>query len=246
MTSGDWGITGNGGFGPGAATAIRRLTKRAASSIFFRIRTTCAIRSSTGFRLQDKSITRITREPGTHDVLIAPDASAFVDTYSNAMTPPRQDLYRIDGTRVAVINENKVPELADYHLSPVEFLDLSADDGTKLYASIIKPPNFDASRKYPVLVNVYGGPQVQARAQRMGRRPDFLWLEMMAEKGYIIFTLDNRGSYARGHAFETPIYHQLGKGRTRRSAHRREISEIAPLRGSLRASASGDGATAAR
>ena len=52
--------------------------------------------------LEDKTITRITREDGTHDVLIAPDASAYVDTYSNAMTPPRQDLYRMDGTRVAV------------------------------------------------------------------------------------------------------------------------------------------------
>ena len=67
----------------------------------------------------------------------------------------------MDGTRVAEINENKVPELAEYHLSPVEFLEIPASDGTKLYASIMKPPNFDPSRKYPVLINVYGGPQVQ-------------------------------------------------------------------------------------
>ena len=64
--------------------------------------------------------------------LIAPDASAFVDTYSNAMTPPRQDLYRMDGSRVAVINENNVPELAEYAISPVEFLTVAANDGTQL------------------------------------------------------------------------------------------------------------------
>ncbi len=104
-------------------------------------------RSSIASRLQDKSVTRVTREPGTHDVIISPDESAFVDTYSTAMTPPRQDLYRMDGSRIAVINENKVPELADYHLSPVEFLNVSADDGTKLYAAMIKPPNFDASQR---------------------------------------------------------------------------------------------------
>jgi dipeptidyl-peptidase-4 len=126
------------------------------------------------------------------------------------MTPPRQDLYRIDGTRSATINENKVPELADYHLSPVEFIDFSLTDGTKLCAEMIKPPDFDSSRKYPVLIEVYGGPQVQNVRNEWGRS-DFLWLEMMAEKGYVIFSLDNRGSYARGHAFETPIYHQFGK-----------------------------------
>ncbi len=62
-------------------------------------------------------------------------------------------------TRVAALNENTVPELAEYHLSPMEFLNVSADDGTKLYADMIKPANFDASRKYPVIINVYGGPQ---------------------------------------------------------------------------------------
>ncbi len=209
MTSGDWAITGNGGFGPGAAS--HPAVDEAHGIIYFlsnkdNVLDTQLYRLS----LEDKSVTRVTREPGTHDVMIAPDDSAFVDTYSTAMTPPRQDLDRIDGSRIAVINENKVPELADYHLSPVEFLNISADDGTKLYAAIIKPPDFDASRKYPVLVNVYGGPQVQNVRNEWGGE-DFLWLEMMAEKGFIIFTLDNRGSYGRGHAFETPIYHHFGK-----------------------------------
>ena len=62
-----------------------------------------------------------------------------------------------------------------------------------------------------MLINVYGGPQAPGRETTNGADTDFLWFEMMAEKGYIIFTLDNRGSYWRGHAFETPIYHQLGK-----------------------------------
>ena len=82
---------------------------------------------------------------------IAPDNSALVDIESTAMTPPHQDLVRVDGTRVAVIDENKVPELADYHLSPVEFVNVSANDGTKLYGMMMKPANFDPTRKYPGL-----------------------------------------------------------------------------------------------
>jgi dipeptidyl-peptidase 4 len=209
LTSGDWDISGNGGFGPGAAS--HPAVDEAHGSIYF-LSNKDDVRDTQLYRLSlnDKSVTRVSREPGTHDVIIAPDESAFVDAVSTTMKPPSQDLDRIDGSRIAAINENGVPELADYHLSPVEFLDLTADDGTKLYADIIKPPNFDPSRKYPVLFNVYGGPQVQNVRNEWGR-VDFLWLEMMAEKGFVVFTLDSRGSYGRGHAFESAIYHQFGK-----------------------------------
>jgi len=134
-----------------------------------------------------------------------------VDMYSNADTPPRQDLYRADGTKLATLNENKVAELAEYHLSPVEFFTIKAHDGVTLNCSMIKPPNFDPAKKYPVIVYTYGGPgtfgQVVVNAW-MGN--GFLWHQMMAQKGYIIFSLDNRGSAGRGHVFEEPIHYRFG------------------------------------
>ena len=209
LTSGDWGITGNGGFGPGASS--HPAVDEAHGYVYF-VSNKDNVRDAQLYRLSlaDKSITQVTRRSGWHDPLIAPDNSAFVDTYANAMTPPRQDLYRMDGSRAAVINEDRVPELADYAISPVEFLTVKANDGTQLYARMIKPPNFDPSRKYPVLVEVYGGPQDQEVQDDWGSS-DFLWFEMMAEKGFIVFTVDNRGSYRRGHDFEIPVYHHLGK-----------------------------------
>ena len=75
---------------------------------------------------------------------------------------------------------------------------------------MIKPPHFDPSKKYPVITFTYGGPHAQVVANAWGRPATFLWHQMMAQKGYIIFSLDNRGSTARGHAFEEPIYHRLG------------------------------------
>jgi dipeptidyl-peptidase 4 len=168
---------------------------------------------------------RITKEPGTHAVNFAPSAgsppgvapasganasvNAFIDTYSNSMNPPRQDLLRPDGSRIAVLNENKVAELASYHLSPVEFLQVKTHDGVMLNAWMIKPTNFDPHRKYPVLVYTYGGPHVQIVTNEWGRST-FLWHELMAENGYIIFALDNRGSAGRGHLFEEPIHYRLG------------------------------------
>jgi dipeptidyl-peptidase-4 len=209
VTSGDWGINGTGAFGPGTASHPQVDEKH--DSIYF-ISNKDNVVETQVYRvsLRDKSVTRITREAGTHQPAFAPDSSAFVDVFSTLRTPPRQDLDRIDGTRVAAIEENKVSELAVYQFSPVEFVHVSADDGTKLYGMMIKPPDFNPSRKYPVLVNVYGGPQAQSVRDLWGD-VEGLWLNRMSEKGYIIFTLDNRGSYNRGHAFETPVYHHLGK-----------------------------------
>jgi dipeptidyl-peptidase-4 len=128
---------------------------------------------------------------------------SFIDSYSNASTPPRQDLYRIDGMHLANVNEDKVPELAGYNLSPVEFVQVTANDGTKLNASIIKPSDFNPAKKYPVLIGIYGGPHVQVVRNAWGGAA-YLWHQIVAEKGYIIFSLDNRGSWGRGHAFELP------------------------------------------
>jgi dipeptidyl-peptidase-4 len=159
--------------------------------------------------LDGSGFVRITKEDGMHAPQLSPTAQSYVDTYSNAMTPPRQDLYRIDGVRTAVINENKVSELARYRLSPVQFFTVKSHDGVALNAYIIKPPLFDPAKKYPVIVHTYGGPHAQVVLNGWGG-PDLLWHQMMAEKGYIIFALDNRGSAGRGHVFEMPIHNRFG------------------------------------
>jgi dipeptidyl-peptidase-4 len=155
-------------------------------------------------------VQRITSEPGTHQVQLAPGAARFLDTHSNVSTPPRQDVLRSDGTLAAAINENHIPELAGYALVTPEFGAVTAADGSKLQTRMLRPPRFDPARKYPVLIHVYGGPDVQTVTNSWGNARD-LWEQMMAQKGYITFTLDNRGSAHRGHAFETPIFHHLGR-----------------------------------
>ncbi|MGA7919127.1 MAG: prolyl oligopeptidase family serine peptidase, partial [Candidatus Acidiferrales bacterium] len=209
LTSGEWAISDLGGFGPGAPN--RPAVDETHGYIYFTSNKD-DVREAQLYRvaLSDQSLTRITKDSGTHLANVAPGAASFVDSYSNTAAPPRQDLYRIDGSQVATINEDRVSELADYRLSSIEFVEVTADDGTKLNASIIKPPDFDPTKKYPVLISVYGGPHVQIVRNVWGGSM-YLWHEIIAEKGYIIFSLDNRGSWGRGHAFETGIYHHLGK-----------------------------------
>jgi dipeptidyl-peptidase-4 len=159
--------------------------------------------------LDGTGFTRLTKDEGTHAAVLAPNAATFYDTYSNAAAPPRQNLHHADGSRIASINENKVAELADYHFSPMEFIAVKAHDGAELNASIIKPPDFHPQKKYPVLVYTYGGPHAQVVRNAWGGA-NFLWHQFMAQKGYIIFSLDNRGSAGRGHAFETPLHFRMG------------------------------------
>lgn len=159
--------------------------------------------------LDGKGFTRITKDEGTHSVQVSPDAQYYVDTYSNSSTPQRQDLYRTDGAKTATLNENDVSELAQYHLSPMEFLTVAAKDGMALNCYLVKPSQFDPTKKYPVIVFTYGGPHAQV-VMNAWQGPTLLWHEMMAQKGYVIFALDNRGSAGRGHVFEVPIHYRFG------------------------------------
>ena len=159
--------------------------------------------------LDGSGFSRLTKEDGTHMINLAPDASAYVDTYSNTATPPRQDLFRSDGSKIVTINENKVEELAQFHLSPVEFFTVQSRDGVRLNCFMIKPALFDRAKKYPVIVYTYGGPHAQVVLNAWGGS-NLLWHQMMAQKGFIIFALDNRGSAGRGHVFEEPIHYRLG------------------------------------
>ena len=154
-------------------------------------------------------LTRITQKDGTHATAFSPDASAFVDAYSNTLTPQQQWVSKADGSSPLLLNENKVPELEKYHLTAPEFLKVKSRDGIELNAWIIKPANFDPAKKYPVLVYTYGGPHAQVVTNAWSG-PTLLWHQMMAQKGFLIFALDNRGSAGRGHLFEQPIHLQFG------------------------------------
>jgi dipeptidyl-peptidase-4 len=160
--------------------------------------------------LDGSGMEKVTKQDGTHEVQFSANSAFYTDIFSDSMTPPRQDLYRADGSKIAVVNaNNRSAELEPYHLSAVEFFTVRSHDGVLLNCSIIKPPNFDPAKKYPVLVYTYGGPHAQVVVNEW-EGSTFLWHQMMAQKGYIIFSLDNRGSTGRGHLFEEPIHYRFG------------------------------------
>lgn len=154
---------------------------------------------------------RITEAGESWDIKLSPDGQNFIGTSSSPVQPPQTGLYRIDGSLIGWIEENALNEDHPYapylssHAAP-EYGALTAEDGQDLYYSILKPPGFDPGLKYPVIIEVYGGPHVQTVKRAWGSLSD----QFLARQGYIIFRLDNRGSDNRGRKFEDVIYHRTG------------------------------------
>lgn len=159
--------------------------------------------------LKTGKLSRLTKSEGIHNSSLSPDGSKLYDVYSNLKTPNVcQIINSKNGKQLSELLKADDP-LKDYKVSQTEIMTLKAEDGTDLHARMIKPSNFDPAKKYPVLVYVYGGPHAQMVTNRwLAGAP--LWMHYQAEKGYIIFTLDNRGSKNRGFEFENIIHRQLG------------------------------------
>jgi dipeptidyl-peptidase-4 len=155
-------------------------------------------------RLDGKQKQRLSGGAGTHSISMSPTTEYYMDTASSLATPPRRTLHERDGSQIAVYKEATPP---DVEILPTEIVRIKAADGTQLYARMIKPASFSPDKKYPVIVMVYGGPGVQTvHDSWSGAGLD----QVLAQKGYLIWQLDNRGSSGRGHTWESKIYHETG------------------------------------
>ncbi|PHR37194.1 MAG: peptidase S9 [Fluviicola sp.] len=150
----------------------------------------------------------LTRAQGSHSVEISTDGQNFYDHFSSHSNPGEHWIINKKGKIVEKIHK-ATTALSDYTIGTAEISTLTAKDGTKLYTRLIKPSNFDPAKKYPVLVYVYGGPHAQLITDSWLDGAS-LWMYWMAEQGYLVYTIDNRGSAERGFAFETQIHRQLG------------------------------------
>lgn len=160
----------------------------------------------TGFR-------RLTKENGTNSANFSPDFSAFLHSFSDVNTPTKSILRKNDGTLIRIIEDGEIAALNDFKLSPKTFFTFKTTDGVTLNGWMIKPIDADPSKRYPVIMTVYGGPGSQTVQNSWGGT-GFLWHQMMAQKGYMVVSVDNRGTGMRGRDFERVTYRNLGKWET--------------------------------
>ena len=199
VTNGDWDVQSLGGVDEG-----KGIVYFSGSEHSFIANQVYAI------KLDGTGLTRISTTEGTHRASFNSSGSYFIDSWSDVNTPTQVRLYDAAGKLVRVIDENKVDALSQYKLGKVEFLNVKTRDGFTMEAMMIKPPDFDPAKKYPVWSYTYSGPQApQVRNSWSG--PTFMWHQMLAQKGYIIWMCDNRTASNKGVNSAWPLYHNFGE-----------------------------------
>lgn len=154
-------------------------------------------------------IIRLTDEEGTHNGIFSPDGQWFLDVFNNIATPRFVYLAPTAKPSDRRIVFGAPNPLDGYALGLLRLLNLQTAEGTLLNARMILPPNFDSKKQYPAIVYVYNGPHVQLVTNTWLGASE-LWMHRMAQLGYVIFTLDGRGSANRGLVFENAIHRQVG------------------------------------
>jgi len=164
------------------------------------------------FNVKKKRSTLMTTIEGSHRVSVSDNGKYYFDSYSNGNTGNKSLIYSSkykSKKQIVKLLNNSINKLKDHKIGVTEIGTIQSKDDTELYYRIIKPWDFDSTKQYPVLVYVYGGPHAQLVTNSWMYGAS-LWMHWMANQGYIIFTLDNRGSANRGFAFESQIHRKLG------------------------------------
>lgn len=166
-------------------------------------------------RIDGKRKNKLTEEAGWHNINMSRDFQYYIDTWSDYNKPPVVSLYRDSGRKVRTIEENSElsSHLDEYSYLEKEFMKFEVN-GAVLNAYMIKPTEFDENEKYPVLMYVYGGPGSQTVNRRFGSGQRPMWHQYLANHGYIIISVDNRGTGGRGRDFKKQTYKWLGKYET--------------------------------
>lgn len=164
--------------------------------------------------LKSGKVEQITSGTGTHTTMVSADGNFAIDHFQSLDVPREQSIYSCKDKKKIKVLKNAENPLKDYALGKLSIFTLKANDGTPLFVRQYLPVNFDSTKKYPVVVYLYNGPNVQLINNTWNGGGD-LWFQYMAEQGYVVFSLDGRGSANRGKAFEQATFRNLGEVETK-------------------------------
>ena len=160
-------------------------------------------------KLNGSDLNKLSEQPGWHTANFSPNYDYFIDEFSNVKIASRTLLKKSNGTTVLTLRQNDMPAFKDYKMVYPQLSTLRTSDGADLNYYMMKPADFDSTKKYPVIVFGYSGPGSQNVINKwIGERQ--LWHQMMNEKGFLIFCIDSRGTGGRGKEFKNLVYGNLG------------------------------------
>ena len=153
---------------------------------------------------------RITTAEGNHRINMSPAATYFVDRYSSVHQPAQVEVWSAPGQKLRTLENNAAVTtwLATHAYSPAEIFSFTTSDGARVDANMVKPIPFDPNKRYPVIFDIYGGPGSQQVYDAFATSG---WTQWLAQEGYIVVGVNNRGTNNYGSAFMKVVYKQLGK-----------------------------------
>ena len=160
--------------------------------------------------LDGAGLTRLSRTPGTHRAIFNPDFTRYVDVWSDVTTPSQARLHGADGSELRVLSAASAPALTALRIAKPELVQIKARDGFPLDALLIKPPDFDPGRRYPVFQFTYAGPGAAQVRNRWGGS-EYLFQQLLAQHGMVVWVLDNRSASGRGAQSQWPVHGRLGE-----------------------------------
>ncbi|MEQ3661163.1 MAG: S9 family peptidase [Flavobacterium sp.] len=202
ITKGSWDVTAYYGFDANSGKVFYQSVENGSVN-----------RDVYSIDLKGKNKKRLTKQTGTNDATFSPKFDYFINSFSSVTKAPVYTLNESNAgneVKKIVSNESLESKLAAYNITPKEFFPLITEKGNKLNAWIIKPTDFDAKKKYPVLMYQYSGPGSQSVANQWNSSNDY-WYYMLAQKGYIVVCVDGRGTGFKGADFKKCTYKELGK-----------------------------------
>ncbi len=161
-------------------------------------------------RLDGSGLTRLSASPGTHRAQFNPSLTQYIDTWSDITNPPSVRIHAADGRETRVLDANQDTPLRDYRLATPEFVQVPNRSGFVMEAIMIKPPDFDPTRRYPVYQHVYGGPHIQ-RVRNAWNGSTYLFWQLLAQHGVIVWVMDNSTASGKGAVSTWPVYQNFGE-----------------------------------
>jgi dipeptidyl-peptidase-4 len=195
--------------GPWEVTSVVAFNERRGLIYFMSTQASLLERHLYSIKLNGTGLRKLTVDPGWHSVNFSPDHLVFIDSHSSVRSPTNMFLRTNDGTLIARLVKNDTGKFRPYRFGEHKFFAVTTKTGDLLNAWMITPQDFDPTRRYPVLMYVYGGAGSQTVINSWGGSR-YLWYQLLAEKGYIIVSVDNRGTGARGKAFMQQVHRRYG------------------------------------
>jgi dipeptidyl-peptidase-4 len=212
VTKGQWSLASAGGIAFWVRQALVGVDEKNGWIYFTALEQSSIERQLYRVHPDGSGFMRISKAPGTHRVSMSPDARYFLDRYSDVRTLPSLRLYANDGSALQTVVASRPELLEPYEVKFPELLTIPSDDGFPMPAAILKPKNFSAARKYPVVMFIYGGPSAPQVVDAW--QGDILWNQLLLEAGYVVVKVDNRSATGISKKLENTVVSRLGEAET--------------------------------